>query len=145
MLDSDAVWVTPQNIREFGSAAPEAEEQVFQSMIRNGKDHPPLSSPEAETPSNTLQFHTQAPPMMDEAQFKGTRADLGSGGVASSQEHEASEERVYEWDETPPPEPVDPQNLRPQTHIEETKSLELDDFGSQENRPVSHLMSKLIL
>jgi len=94
MLDSDATWVTPQNLHEY-QTGPEVDEPpgVATTTVID-QDHPPLSSPE---PSQAIQrdnsqFHTQAPSIMDESQFRRKQNE--------SKNSEVTEE--YEWEATPP-------------------------------------------
>ena len=73
----------------------------FPVIAKNGHDHPPLSSPEPEISSQPAQrmnsqFNTQAPPMMDESQFRSLKSKPQEFEV-----NDESEENPYEWEATP--------------------------------------------
>ena len=106
MLDSDATWVTPQNLHEYQTGPETDETPAVATTAIIDQDHPPLSSPE---PSRAIQrdhsqFHTQAPPVMDESQFRRKQNE--------SKNPEVTEE--YEWEATPPV-PKEKQTARAQS------------------------------
>ena len=94
MLNSEDNWFTPENINEYQAGAVAVDESAVPTVVATGGDHPPLSSP-GESPQNTRehepQFHTQAPLVMDESQF---RPKKDEGELANVVEE-------YEWDPTP--------------------------------------------
>ena len=103
MLDHEGGWFTPENIREYQarSAADSDEPPALPTVISNDQGHPPLSSP-VEPSSQAVrgvdtQFHTQAPPMMDESQLR-RKQDEAKEEVA-----EESEEKDYSWEPTQVP------------------------------------------
>jgi hypothetical protein len=110
MLASDAAWFTPTNIHEYQGGPPEVDEQIIPKELvsTNGRDHPPLSSPEASQDSkqDDSRFLTQAPPMMDESQAKqNTQLDISRTKDVATPELSpkgSQPEVVYDWPETPP-------------------------------------------
>jgi hypothetical protein len=104
MLDSDAAWFTPENIHEYQEGAAVSDEPILPPVIAsNGRDHPPLSSPEPDISSQPVQrmdsqFNTQAPPMMDESQFRSMKSKPQESVV-----NDESEENPYEWEATQEP------------------------------------------
>jgi hypothetical protein len=126
LLDSDTTWFTPEKLHEYQGGPPEVDPHIMPQIIvaTNGREHPPLSSPEAEpsqdTPQDDSRFLTQVPPMMDESQAKNisVKKELlhtGTPDVAtptsdislklqnSQNNQEVSQpEELYEWGSSPP-------------------------------------------
>ena len=95
MLDSGVTWLTPQNLREYQTGPESDEPPAVGTTVVIDQDHPPLSSPEPSSQAiqrDGSQFHTQAPPVMDESQFRKNQNE--------SKNTEVTEE--YEWEATPP-------------------------------------------
>jgi hypothetical protein len=95
MLDSDATWFTPHNLHQYQTGPETDEAPVVSTTAIIDQDHPPLSSPEPSSQAiqrDHSQFHTQAPPVMDESQFRRKQNE--------SKNPEVTED--YEWEATPP-------------------------------------------
>ena len=116
MLDSDATWVTPQNLQEYQTGPERDEPPAVSTTMVVDQDHPPLSSPEPSSQAiqrDDLQFHIQAPPVMDESQFRRKQNEFKNPDVTEQ----------YEWEPTPPVE-KEKQTSRAKSPSAEPETLE---------------------
>lgn len=124
LLDSDATWFTPANVQEYQGGPPDVDEHIIPQKLvaTNGRDHPPLSSPESsqDTPQDESRFLTQAPPMMEDSQVNKTsvkkelkRKEIPNietptsdtpAQLQNSQNHQedSQPEVEFEWPASPP-------------------------------------------
>lgn len=144
MLDTDYTWFTPQKTQEYRTA-PSVDEPnpvVLQPVMGDGEDHPPLSSPEPDSQAvrqNDLHFHTQAPPMMDESQFKRNQTTLKKAGAPTNRDTQE-----YEWEPTTQkPMEITSQKRPPTTEAEQEESEEVFEWGESPTRS-AHFTKKVL-